>query len=230
MDEIQARFGSFGSVEVQGKKKQLDVGMAEPEFFECGSIGLRTGAANDQRRLGGFHECGRVAEIFCGHNVIAGAFQQSAEVGEQVAGAFDAQNFWRGRVRRSLGIRLAVSERVDGFFLGSIDMEHAGQFRGFKNFFQERGKLAKFQVAARGAQRADEANQGSEAAAIEEGHVVELKNKFLRFEGVLFDFELESASFVADNNPAAAANDDNLTAELRLQIKLHRDSARWTAS
>src|ERR1700674_756813 len=135
MDEIHAGFGSFGRVEVQGKKKQLDAGMAEPELFENRSVGLRAGAADNQRRLGGFYESGSVAEIFCGHNVVAGAFKQSAEIGEQITGAFDAQNLWRGRVRRRLRMRPALSKRVDGFFLGGVDMEYSGEFRGLENFF-----------------------------------------------------------------------------------------------
>ena len=74
MDEVQASFGGFGRVEVERQKQELDVGMAEAEPLEKRRVALRTGAANDERGLGGFDERPGVAEIFCGEDIVARAF------------------------------------------------------------------------------------------------------------------------------------------------------------
>ena len=208
-------------MEVQGKKKQLDAGIIQPKFVEDRSVGLRAGTADNQRGLGGFYECGSVAEIFCGHNVVAGAFEQSAKVGEEIAGAFDAQDLWLGGMRRSLGMLLTLGKSVNRLLFGIVDVEHPPEFRGFKDFFEERRELAEFEVAPRGPQRPNETNESSEAAAIEKVDVSELENKVFRFEGMFFDFEEERARFIAGSDAAATANDDNIAAKLRLQIKLH---------
>lgn len=119
----------------------------------------------------------------------------------------------------------ALGEGVDRFFFGRVGVEYAGQFRGFENFEKERRELAEFEVAAGGAKRAQETNQSSETAAIKEADLFELEDEFLCLEGVLFDLELKRAGFLASHDAAAAANDDDIPAELRLQLKLHWNTA-----
>jgi len=86
-------------VEVERQKQELDVGMAEAEPREKGTVGLRTGSADDERGLGGLDEGSGVAEVFCGEDIVTRAFQQGAEVSEEIGGIFHAQNFWLGRMR-----------------------------------------------------------------------------------------------------------------------------------
>ena len=74
VDELQSGFGGFGGVEVEGKKKKFDAGMAEAEPLEKRTVGLRAGAADDERGLGGLDERGGVAEVFRGEDIVAGAF------------------------------------------------------------------------------------------------------------------------------------------------------------
>ena len=124
----------------------------------------------------------------------------------------------------------ALGEGVDRFFFGRVGVECARQFRGFENFEQERRELAKFEVAVGGAKRAQETNQSSEAAAIKETDLFELEDEFLCLKDVLFDLELERTGFLASHDAAAAANDDDIPAELRLQLKLHWSTARFAAS
>src|ERR1700730_1346499 len=114
-----------------------------------------------------------------------------------------------------------MGEGGQGFLRGHIDGKDAEQVRCLQDVLHEGGDLAESYVTMLCAERADQTNQRTEAAAVDEAHLTQLQHVFFRFQDVLFDFYLERTDLLANHETPLTANHGDAGYFLRLQGEAH---------
>jgi len=84
---------------------------------------------------------------------------------------------------------LTLRKSIDRFLLGLVDVKNTPDKLVVSKTFLRNGESWQSFRSPHGAERADKANQGSEAAAVEEADVFQLEYESLGLESVFFDLE-----------------------------------------
>lgn len=114
-----------------------------------------------------------------------------------------------------------VRKSRKSFPFGAEGLEYVLQIRGRKKFLQKRRQLAKFEVAAGGAEPAEKTNHGAQAAAIDISHLGQLQNELLGFELEFFNLHLQRLRFFSNDNSPVAADEHDVADLLALTNELH---------
>ena len=104
-------------------------------------------------------------------------------------------------------------------------LEEAVQGGRFENLKNEGSEVAEHHVTVLAAQHTSEANQGAEAAAIEEIDLRKIQDNMLRLEHELVDGDLQGLYFIADDDTAVASQDCDVSNARVLNFEFHRSAA-----
>src|ERR1700683_118071 len=182
---------------------------------------MHRGSADEHARFCADGERHGIGGMARGENLVSRALQQNLQVGENVKRAVEADDARGGSGSRLLWRSRLRCKRVDRFTFGGEGPQNFQQIRGLENLNDERRQLAKLQIAAGGAQDANETDKRTEAAPIEIGDFGELQYDVLGQWREFFDFLLKVAGLVAGEDAAFATDEHDVADRLALQGELH---------
>src|SRR5271165_6203023 len=179
--------------------------------------GLHARGNYHQLCLGGLEQDAGVVDAESGEGVITGGAQHFTEERADVGGLENAKQ--AGPCVPGLSPRITRAEVGGGDrfldrFVGFKLREQVGELKHFADVGRN---SAEFEVASLGSRGLHEANQGAQAAAVDELYVVELQYDVAVLLDGVTDVGVQSKYFVARHDAAVALNDHDIADRAALQ-------------
>lgn len=220
-DQVGSRASRFGRMKIGGQQNNLHVWICLAEFFKCGGTLWRRGPADCKTRMrAGDQNCGIRQQLGRIHFTIA-ALEERAEISQEVAGAIDTDDSGAGTSGGLMRSLRPLRKSRNRFGFRRVGLEDVPQIGGRKKGLQKRRQLAKFEIAAGGAEPAEKAHHGAQAAAIDITHLGQLQNELLGLQLEFFDLRLQRLRFFSNHNSPVAADEHDVADSLALTNEVH---------
>jgi hypothetical protein len=138
-------------------------------------------------------------------NVVSGAVQEFANVGDHVGVAIDAQDA-SSHGHGLFGLDGLAIERGYGAVLRFVGVKQLRQMRELQHFPNVFGYIAEFQVAVHLARAGQSAHHGSQAAAVDEHHLAEMQHDGAPVAQHVGHMSAQGFDFTAGHQAAFAAH------------------------
>jgi len=162
------------------------------------------------------HQDQSVAQATAGVDVVSGAAQEFAQVGQHIGVAIQAQNAAPGRDRRLGASGRSVKSR-HCLLLRFVRIEQLDQVRHLQNLARMLWHIAELQVAARLPSAGQAADDCAQAAAVNESNLAQVQDDGTAIAQQPGYMRAQQLALATRNNPPVAAHDGDATDLASLQ-------------
>ena len=198
-----------GEVDAQFDYWHLGSRLSKRAWCVSSPVHLHGWPENKKFGRGGPQQDEGVVDVICGERVISGTPQNFAKVSEDVSGRVDTENpdvRSRDCTQSLFAVKGGDCIRFCGVHLE--ERKQVGQSQNLADHFRD---VAQLHVPVTGSQASEEANDGTQATAVNESDVAEVQDNLFKVAIETLNTIAEAIHFRSAYDSTAAANYNNVT-------------------